>query len=191
MKEKVIKAVRDNSDEFPTHLISFVSTALRISPDHLENLPWEYVVDAFYKIVAKVPIVKLPLTAGYIDTVSNSPWDYEGRTWHLYSHLLAKAYGWKLDYISQLQVEEALAKIQEILTDEQLGREFIYSLSEIAYPYDQSTKKSTFQPLPRPAWMRTPIKPTQKLIMPLSSIPVGNVNNDAVPEEDKPKAYLN
>jgi len=63
--------------------------------------------------------------------------------------MLAKNYGWTLEYVSMLQVEEALAKIQEILVDEQLEHEFFYGLSEVAYSYDSSTKKSKFVPMPQ------------------------------------------
>lgn len=190
-KEKLLKAVRDNSDDFPIHLLQFVSTALHISIKRLELLPWEKVMNTFYQILLKHPTINLPIVNSYVDSVSKDDWDYEGRTWHLYSHLLAKHYGWTLEYISQLHVVEALAKIQEILTDEQLEKEFAHNHSELAYSYDTSSKKSTLVPLPRPAWMHKPIQPTKKLIFPKMALPLGNVNNDAVPEEDKPKELIN
>lgn len=189
-KDKILKAVRDKSDEFPVHLIQFISTALHISPGHLERLPWQVIIKAFYLLLAKHPIINLPIVSAYVDSVSKDDWDYDGRTWHLYSHLLAKHYGWTLEYISQLQVVEALAKIQEILTDEQLDREFFHGHSELAYTYDSGSKKSTFVPLPRPPWMHKPIQPTRKLVFPKGSLPLGNVNNDAVPEADKPKELI-
>lgn len=191
-KEKLAKAVRDNTDEFPTYLIEFVSTALRVSPKWLEKLYWEDVVNAFYVILMKFPVLDLPITKAYsVDTESKrESWDYEGRTWNYYSHLLAKHYGWTLEYISQLHVQDALARIQEILTDEQLEREFTYSLSEIAYPYDQSTKKSIFKPLPRPPWMRPAIKEVKMRKIPAYYIPVGTVNYDAIPEALHPKKII-
>lgn len=188
-KEKLVKAVRDNTDEFPTHLIEFVSTALRISPQRIENAPWEDVVNAFYTILTRFPVIDLPITSGYaVDTESKrESWDYPNRTWNYYSHLLASHYGWTLEYISQLQVYDALARIQEILTDEQLDREFTHSLSEIAYPYDQSTKKSHYKPLPRPPWMRPAIKEVKRYKIPASYLPVGMVNYESIPENLRPQ----
>lgn len=119
------------------------------------------------------------------------PWDYEGRTWHFYSHLLAKHYGWTLEYISQLHPSDALAKIQEILTDEQLEREFQHSLSDVAYPYNSQTKKSEFHPLSRPFWMRPKIKETPKIKIPAIYMPIGVVDYSSLPDELKPKDLIN
>lgn len=186
-KEKLVESIRDNTDEFPTHLLAFVSTALRVPSRWFEKLPWEDVIEVFHSCLLKYPIIKLPITQPYGTEAKKESWEYDGRTWHFYSHLLAKHYGWTLEYISQLQVGEALAKIQEILTDEQLEREFIYSLSEIAYPYDQATKKSHFKPLPRPPWMRPAIKEIKKRKIPASYLPVGVVDYNAIPEHLRPK----
>jgi hypothetical protein len=92
-------------------------------------------------------------------------WDYDGRTWAYYSHLLAKAYGWTLEYVAEMDVNEALAHLQEIMTDDHLEKEFTYSLSEVAYPYNKSTKTSNFKPMTKPYWMRPPMKqiPTYKI----------------------------
>jgi hypothetical protein len=151
------------------------------------------VVLLFYACIAKSPIIKLPITEPTGTTKKeDEPWDYEGRQWHLYSHILAKTYGWTLDYISQLQVHEAIAKIQEILTDEQLEHEFYYGLSEIAYPYDSSTKKSSFKPLDRPSWMRPKAKEIPRFKIPKSIMPMGVVVVDGVlPNEYLPKEIIN
>ena len=191
LKEKIIKAVEAGSDEFPTHLLEFVSTALRIPVKYIANAQWEKVIEAFYQILLKSPVVKLPLTEPHkSESNSKDDWDYEGRTWHLYSHLIASHYGWTLEYISQLYVLDALAIIQEILTEEQLEREFTHSLSEIAYPYDKSTKKSHYQPLPRPHWMRPKIKEVRRFKMPKGILPIGDVDYSAIPDEIRPKEFV-
>jgi hypothetical protein len=190
LKEKIVKAVESGSDDFPDHLLEFVSTALHVSVRYIQDAEWGKIVEAFYQILLKSPDIKLPLTAPHDSVSKSDDWDYEGRTWHLYSHLLAKHYGWTLEYISQLQVIDALAKIQEILTEEQLEREFTHSLSEIAYVYDKSSKKSTYKPLTRPHWMRPRIKPIRKYMIPKSYMPIGEVDYGALIEEYKPKEII-
>lgn len=191
-KENILKAVRDRSDEFPTLLIEFVSTALRVPSHWIEDIPWNILVEAFYAILIRYPMVDIPITQPYKrDTESKEDWDYNGRNWYFYSNIIASRYGWTLEYISQLKVHDALATIQEILTQEQLDKEFQYSLSEIAYPYDRSTKKSTFQPMKRPRWMSPKIKEVPRFKMPASFLPVGAVDYGALPEELRPQTSLN
>lgn len=190
IKEKIIKAVEERRDDFPEHLLSYLSTALHVNSKHFKDAEWVRIVYAFYLIVSNSPEIKLPITMPSAEKSKDENWDYEGRTWHLYSHLLAKEYGWTLEYISQLRVRDALAKIQEILTDDQLEREFQHSLSEIAYPYDKSTKKSKFTPLPRPHWMRPKIKEVKKVRMSKMDLPIGVVDYAAIPEDIRPKEIV-
>lgn len=190
LKEKVIRDAGESSDNFPESLLEFVSASLKIPVKYFENAEWTLVVEAFYFILLKSPSIKLPITSPSGEKSKPEDWDYEGRTWHLYAYMIAKAYGWTFEYISQLQVRDALATIQEILTDRQLEREFYYSLSEVAYPYDKNTKKSHYSPMPRPHWMRPQIKPIKKFPMPKSTLPMGVVNYNALPEELRPKELV-
>jgi hypothetical protein len=192
-KENVIKAIGEGSN-FPSELLSYLSIALGVSYSWYRYADWTLLVRAFYLCLSKSPQVKLPITSPSDEKKSKEDaWEYDGRTWHLYCHLLAKNYGWTIEYISQLQVEEALSKIQEIVVDEQLDKEFYYGLSEVAYAYDKSTKKSKFVPLPRPAWMRPQVRPDtiKKVMIPASMLPVGNVIMDGVlPPEMLPKEII-
>jgi hypothetical protein len=80
--------------------------------------------------------------------------------------------------ISNLPVDDALAYIQEILTDRQLEKEFTHSLSETSYPYNKNTKQSKYVPLKRPYWMQPDFKNVEKkkvAPIPKSLLPVGNV----------------
>lgn len=178
-KEKIVQAV-EKGDDFPSELLLFISTAWGVNSKWIENADWNLIIQAFYLCLSKLPKVDLPITSPSNEKSKEESWDYSARTWHLYSHLLAKAYGWTLEYISHLQVDEALSKIQEIIVEDQLDKEFMYSLSEIAYQYDKNTKTSKFVPLPRPHWMRTKVQPIKKFVMPKSSLPVGNVITEGV-----------
>ena len=189
-KEKIFKAVE--TDDFPVALLDFASIALGVSYKWFEQANWDKVVLAFYISLARYTKLVLPMITPTSENFKEEPWAYDGRTWHLYSHLLAKEYGWKLEYISQLQVEDALAKIQEIMVDSQLEREFYYGLSEIAYPYNSQTKKNHFKPLQRPHWMREKIQLVPRFKIPKEYMPQGVVMMDnVIPEEYLPKETLN
>jgi len=63
-----------------------------------------------------------------------------------------------------------------MLVDDQLEKEWEWSLSELAYSYNSSTKKSEFKELPRPDWMDGKEIEEIKLIkIPKSMMPVGQV----------------
>lgn len=188
-KDRILKAVENKQQDFPEILLAYLSTAFGVPVKWIQFANWELLVKAFYVYQSKSPKIQLPITTPSDEHHKDSPWDYDHRTWHLYSHMLAKAYGWSLEYISCLNVEEALAKIEEILVDEQLEKEFYYGLSEAAYSYDKNTKTSKFVPLPRPNWMQEKPKEIKKIPIPVSMLPVGVVYQDALPEEYLPKEY--
>lgn len=81
------------------------------------------------------------------------PWDNHLRAVIIWIHLIAKNYAWSKEEIENLWPEEAVAYVQEIMADEQMDREFIHMLSQVAYEYNKTTKKSQYRPLARPLWM--------------------------------------
>lgn len=170
-------------------MASLLSTALNVSPKVFLHLPWWMTIRAFFVVISKnSPRIPLPLIVEFDNSpVKDEGWDYPGRAWHMYSHLLAKNYGWTLEYISDLKVDEALAKIQEILTDEQLRREFVWASSEMAYSYDSRSKTSKFVPLNRPYFMRPKIATPKKTKILKSLMPVGSVDYSAIGKENEPK----
>lgn len=172
--------------EFPDRMFAFLSVA-SVYPDPKET--WINTVFSFTEVINGIQLnKKLPFIK---DTPNKqekpSPWDYEGRSWFYWSNLFAKTYGWSLEYIAELEVNDALALAQEILTEEQLDKEFLYGLSEIAYPYNSSAKKSIFKPMPRPYWMKAEIKPLKKYKFPRSMLPVGIIQDiSGMPDEFNP-----
>lgn len=191
LKEKIVKAVGEAQPDFPDWFLLYTSTALGVSYRWYEKADWQRVVFLFYVCLSKSPTVNFPITVPSNEKFKEEPWNYEGRLWHVYSHILASSYGWSLEYISQLQVSEAIAKIQEIMTEAQLEREFYYGLSEIAYPYDKGSKKSIFKPLERPHWMRPKIQPIPRFKIPKAVMPMGNVvMNGVLSEEYQPKEIV-
>lgn len=158
--------------EFPEKVLDYLFTAYgKTKEGDWKNTVFT-LVEAFkeFSIDTSLPILKPSPKDSKEDN-----WDYPNRSWNFYSHILARSYGWTLDYIAELDVLEGLGHIQEVLTAEQIDREFIHSLSEIAYPYNKSTKKGEFKPLSRPYWMRPVSKPVKKVRIRRDMLPVGYI----------------
>jgi hypothetical protein len=63
--------------------------------------------------------------------------------------------------------------VQEILIDDQMRREWEYSLSQVAYKYDKRGK-GELVPLKRPGWMLASGGPPKSKIL-KKLLPVGNI----------------
>lgn len=187
-KEKMLESVQNSSPDFPQYVLEYISLATKVPYKWYENANWVKIITLFYICISKSPTIKLPIISPTNEKHTEEPWNYPQRSWYLYAHIIAKSYGWSLDKIAKLKVKDALSLIQEIMTDTQLDREFQYGLSEVAYPYNEQTKKSIFKPLERPHWMRPDIKPIAKFKIPVSMLPMGEIKIDGVlPDEYLPK----
>jgi hypothetical protein len=180
LREQIVKAAEDIAEGFPNKFYAYLSAALGVEEEEIACLSWIDCVELFYSIHAiNLPPSNLPLVS--VKAKEKKPvkigWDYPGRFWYLYANKIAHAYGWTMEYIAELEINDALAMVQEILTDDQLEREFYWGLSEIAYPYNKSTKQNRYQPLERPQWMLpVPEKPKQIRIR-RSLLPEGMIIN--------------
>ena len=162
-KRKQIFLSATGDESFPEKVFSYLSVALDVPVSRLEGKDWQKVIRSLLSYKGH-QLKPLPLLEGAQKDSKPVDWDYDGRSWAYYSHLLSKAYGWTLEYIAEMDVDEALSHLQEILTDEHLDREFLYSLSEVAYPFNASTKKSEFKPMKRPYWMQPAVPTTIKKV---------------------------
>ena len=177
LHDKIIKAVEKRDRNRVSYLLClYVSTAFAYPLDKLEEAPWDEVASAYISILSINNIkVDLPITK-YRDGKYDPPfWDYDGRDWYEWSHMLAKEFGWTLEYIAELDVFDALHLVQEIAVSEQLRREWEWSLSENSVGWDKASKKSKFNPLPRPSWMTTSTKAPETTRIPVFLMPVGNI----------------
>jgi hypothetical protein len=176
-KAELFKAIESKSN-FATEMQICLSIAFDVPKDGLVDLPWHEVAEEFSiinelnKLEIQFPLLKEQ------PKKEQMPWEYEGRTWYLWANLLAKSYGWTLDYIAELPPTDAIALLQEVLTDDQLEKEWQWGMSEIAYQYNENTKKSEFKPLTRPVWMQKEIrKPVKMVRLPANMIPVGIIRH--------------
>lgn len=194
IKQKIIETVENSHPDFPVYVLEYISTALGVSSRWFEQSEWLKIIELFYVCLSKNPKIDIPITHFSQEKVKEEPWSYSERTWPLYVHTLAQAYGWTLKEISQLRVGIALGMIQEIMTDKQLEREFYYGLSEVAYPYNKNTNQSNFKPLDRPYWMRPTLDPKKdvpRFSIPKSMLPDGVViMENVLPDEYLPKEII-
>lgn len=170
-KQSITKATE--IAEFPDRVFGYLSIAFGRKP---KEGYWKTSVFSFSEALDKLHVdIPIPMIKNPPKNGKESEWEYEGRTWFYLSNILAGAYGWTLDYIADLDVVEAFGHIQEVLTDKHLEQEFYYSLSEIAYPYNKSTKKGEFKPMARPYWMRPASKPIKKIRIRRDMAPIGTM----------------
>jgi len=172
-------AKNKNREKLIASIYSYVSTASSVSIEDLQKCFWKEVGDAYFAIHNfNAPDPKFPLIKPRPKSIrEESGFDYPTRSWYMWANTLASKYGWMLDYIAELHVDEAIGLIQEIYLDDQLNKEWEWSLSENAYSYNESTKKSDFHPLKRPEWMLTThkIPEIKKVKFRRSDLPMGLV----------------
>lgn len=177
IRSKLIQAIeRKEVRLISDGVLSYVSVACNFDINDLEELSWIEVITLFSEAsIANHLKIDLPFlrnSAGDEEAV----WEYEGRTWYLYAHMLAKEYGWSLNEIAEMDVKDAFSLVQEIMISNQLNREWQWALSGNSIGYDSATKKSKFTPLDRPVWMRgRALKEPKKIKIPKAILPVGNV----------------
>lgn len=177
LKSKIFDAAGDSLG-FAQGIINYLAVALCVSSTEIDEVAWYEAAEAYATInVLNNLNFQFPLLKESSHK-EKYPWDYEGRSWYLWANVLAKAYGWSLEYIAELDPDDGVALLQEILTDDQLEKEWQWGLSEIAYPYNPDTKKSEFKEFARPVWMQKEIrKPVTHIRLPASMLPAGIVRH--------------
>lgn len=171
IREQIARAAdREDREGFVAQIYSYLSVALSVELD-FDQIPWYEVVNAYIELSSiNAPIKEIPIlfASGDIEKVS---WDYEGRTWYSWAHTFASSFSWTMEYIAELDVDDAIALLQEIKTDEQIKKEWEWVRTEVSY--DRHGKHREY---PRPHWMRGIIvEPDKKTKMKRSALPVGNV----------------
>jgi hypothetical protein len=174
-------AVAGKHDTVSEKILAYVSAALCINPKKLDAYPWYSVATVFVQLsVLSIPSRIFPiLSVIKDDKKAKNDFDYVGRDWYFWLHKLSAEYGWLIVYIENMKIDDAVGLMQEILYNEQVKREWDWGTTEMAYSYNENTKKSTFNELERPGWMRstTPIAQKELVVekVPMNMIPVGNV----------------
>lgn len=155
LRNKVIHATEvSNSTEFLENYYSLISVALGIPVQELYDATW-YDLAIAYLSICELQLSKYEFPMLYVKSKPGAvDWEYPGRTWFIWVHTLSKTYGWSIEYISELDPDDAIALLHEILSDEYYAKEWQWGLSEVAYSYDSNTKSSKYKGLPKPEWMK-------------------------------------
>lgn len=175
-REKIARAAdRKDREGLASSIYSYLSVALSVTLD-FSSLPWNEVIEAYAELVSlNRPSHSFPLLDIATSRREEVSWNYEGRTWYSWSHMLSREYSWTIEYVAELDIDDAIAHLQEILTTEQLDREWQWLMSTKSVEYDKRGK-GTFRELSRPEWMgksRKPLSEGPKVKR--SVLPVGNV----------------
>lgn len=157
IRNDIIESAGRKDKKVVDNLFSYLSALLDVSD--IDDAPWYEVIEAYYiSSIECAPRLDLSIILSGRKKERRGelpdPWDYDERVWYSWVHMLAGNYSWTLEYISELDVDDALALIQEISLQDQFNREWEWGLSEVAYEYEKSTKKSKLRKLERPSWMR-------------------------------------
>lgn len=173
IREQIFKAV-EMPDEQANLVCQYISTALSISTEVLLKLPWKDVAQAFVEIAtSNIVLLNIPFINHPPKQENKVSWDYEKRNWWGLCHLITKEFGWSIEYVSQMDVSEAMHIIQEIMIEDQLQKEWEWLLSERAVKYNEGTKKYEPNPLPRPDWMRSSPELPKQVKIRKDFLPVG------------------
>jgi hypothetical protein len=171
-------AVTDHNIGLYAHsMAQVVATAVLSSLQEVIEAPWFELTEAYSKLLDLNRPWNIPMVQNSHTEQKPVGWEYPGRDWFWWFNLFARHYGWHRELIEDLDIDEAISLLQEILVDEQMEKEWQWSLSEIAYPYNDATKKSVFKPLERPEWMQPAanLKLMQKTRLRKSMMPVGKI----------------
>lgn len=160
-------------------MVKFVEVAVSPSPSNInwEQVPWYEFLEIYNcAIEVNSPKLEFPILRGSGADAKKQPWEYTGRSWYFWLNTFAKNYGWPEEAIANLDIDDALGLYQELQLDDQLQKEWEWGLSEIAYPYEEFSKKQVYKPLQRPSWMM-PMIPKQLPVVKMlkAHIPMGNV----------------
>lgn len=157
--------------------LSFISDVFTISVERLKILPWIDVARAYVEINNR-QVLSYDFPMLLVEkSKKDDDWNYVGRYWYIWLHKIAKSYGWSIEYIENLVVDDAVALLHEISSDDFYLKEWEWGLSENAYSYDSNTKTGKYNPLPIPKWMqlRDKDKELPKVKIRKDHLPVGIV----------------
>jgi hypothetical protein len=177
-QEALTKTISDkNVEAYASTLYVLIASSLSISIEEIFNAPWYEIAQAYSVITNLNKVKEIPLLKSDPTKPKEIPWEYDERDWFWWVHTFAKNYSWTISVVEELDIDDALALLQEVLVEQQFEKEWQWGLSEIAYPYNAGTKKQEFQKLDRPVWMegKAVNLPATRVHFKKSMLPVGKI----------------
>ena len=177
IKFRIQSAVEDKDRDRLVNLIFlYLSTAIGIETNTMLDLPYKEVLDAFNEIAKinvitmELPFMRIPVKEGKIE---DTGYEYDYRSWWSWANIFSKQYGWSLEYIADLNVNDGLCLYQEYLIDKYHDRDWQWMLSERYVGWDEIRNTSKINPYPKPEWMKAQVKPVKPVQIPIEMMPVG------------------
>lgn len=161
-------------------MVKFIEVAVLPTPSMVEwdKLPWYEFLDVYNRVIhLNRPRLDFSILRGNGEKSDKKlPWEYEGRAWYFWLNLFCKNYGWSIDTVANLDIDDAIGLYQELEIGEHMEKEWQWGLSEVAYTYEKSTNKSKLVPMKRPQWM-LPLVPKELPVVRMrrDMLPMGNV----------------
>ena len=175
LREKIQES--KSTEEIVNCLYSYLT--LTCGNEEWDNLVWSEVAELYYLATeTNSPKIEFPMLVSSSSEGEKLPWEYDERSWYLWANSLASVYGWTLEYIAELDIDDAIGLMQEILATEQLEKEWEWNLSELTYSYNSDTKTSSHQEYPRPQWMLPEPRPVEDFKILKRMMPVGLIIGD-------------
>ena len=186
VKFRIYEAVEDKDRDKVVNLIYlYVSTAIGIETNTMLELPYREVLTAFNEI-AKINVIDIDLPFMRIpvrEKIEDTGYEYDYRSWWSWANIFSKQFGWSLEYIADLNVNDGLCLYQEYLIDKYHERDWQWMLSERYVGYDEHTNSSKINAYPKPDWIQPKVKPVKPTKIPIDLLPVGIIKTwkDFVP----------
>ena len=162
---------QSENDKVSSLLCSYLSIAL--CRGDWEKIPWEGVLnDYIFAVDLHTPSRDFRIFSGSSD---KKAFLVNDSSWYSWASMLVAEYGWDLEYVAELDIDDAISLIQEVLYSDQIQKEWEWMLSERAIQYDKSGK-GKFKPLDRPKWLlpvKEEVKELPKVKILKSMIPPG------------------
>ena len=161
------------NDRVSSLLCSYLSIAL--CRGKWEKLPWEGVLNDYsFAVSLHTPSKDFRIFSG---GSGEKTFLVNDSSWYSWASMLAKEYGWGIEYVAELDIDDAISLIQEVLYSDQVQKEWEWVLSERAIQYDKDGK-GKYKPLDRPKWLlpiKEEIRELPKVKILRSMIPPGTV----------------
>jgi len=162
-----------NTDKVSSLLCFYLSVAF--CRGDWEKLPWEVALKEYSFVVnLHTPSKDFRIFSGNSE---KKAFLINDSSWYAWANMFSAEYGWDLKYIAELDIDDAISLIQEILYNEQIQKEWEWTLSEMSVQYDKDGK-GKLRPLDKPKWLlpiKEEVKELPKIKILKSMLPSGIV----------------
>ena len=113
IRQAIQEAAEDgDTEKISSNLCRYLSAA--ICKGDWDKLPWKDIALDFYFCVKRdSPITQYPIFS-HKSKEKETRFKYKDYSWYMWAHLFADAYGWTLEKIAKLDIDDAISLIQEI-----------------------------------------------------------------------------